>query len=665
MPSRGSRGSRGNRRDTHRPLLNVETSLAEWPAADHKLPLSDSSLETPPPSDGQAGEWQELGDLAIGEVSVCCRPGLWGGVFNLCNSALGAGILSFPYAFSLTGLSVGLLCTGLTALTLLATLLIVLEFQLLAGSAQSYQQLIRSFLGPTAERVCQVFLVVYFFLSCVAYLVVIGDQCQGLVGSDRPEWFLQRPVAVLAFAVLLVLPLSLLQSIASLGFSSFLALASCVYLAAMVVARAPPEGFQHMEQAKVDLSLFQAVPPICFAFQCHGNSVAIYAELPKASQDRRVFSLLCLISMLFCFLLYSTIGVAGYATFLDETRSDILLNYDGGDIQVSLARVGMLAVGAFSYPICHFVARSAYLDLWRTWTGRADPSNTVKNGRPEQERADRDDEEGTGAARSNGGLLGVAATGRETEMWEQAEQEGEMMLEKETGLQKGRAGVGGEQLSDGNMLHVQQGKTNSHVERSAVAQAEGQQQPLLHVQREGEGDVQGSQQLGRQTNGTAGAGGGPVVPGGQTHPPVHNGHNVQPAAARLASSASTSTSPACDFYVGTLLFLALSVVMALYMPNIGTVIGVMGALGSCSLIFLVPGLLLRYGDLRGHERRLRHRALAQVDLRIFAVRRGRLRDCLLSNDTGMVLLCAGVVLAGLGMATSVLADLHVEGFTAN
>lgn len=179
--------------------------------------------------------------------------------------------------------------------------------------------------------------------------------------------------------MIFVFPLCLLKRISLLGYSSFLAIVMVYYFTCMLVAfsfkgttdscgNVTPSLIQDTSSIFSDISwwnfsveFFQCAPIICFAFQCHLSSVPIYNELKDRSPKR--MSIVCAFGLSNCLLLYTVAGVAGYITFLSNTQSDVLLNYDDSNVWVIICRLGMGLVACFSFPILNFVSRLACNDF--------------------------------------------------------------------------------------------------------------------------------------------------------------------------------------------------------------------------------------------------------------------------------------------------------------
>jgi hypothetical protein len=77
--------------------------------------------------------------------------------------------------------------------------------------------------------------------------------------------------------------------------------------------------------------------------------------------------------VLLCTVLYLSVGSFGYIQFLDETKSNILLNFPKEDVLLKVAQVSYALVVCFAYPMICFAARSSvdrflFRERPLTWT---------------------------------------------------------------------------------------------------------------------------------------------------------------------------------------------------------------------------------------------------------------------------------------------------------
>jgi amino acid permease len=91
-------------------------------------------------------------------------------VATLCNSAVGAGVLSLPFAFRCSGLVGGLLLCLLVAFAESFSLYVLSKFAE-RYSAPSYGSLVRRALGRKTASSLSAIMLLYLAGSCIAYLV--------------------------------------------------------------------------------------------------------------------------------------------------------------------------------------------------------------------------------------------------------------------------------------------------------------------------------------------------------------------------------------------------------------------------------------------------------------------------------------------------------------
>lgn len=228
---------------------------------------------------------------------------------NLANCAVGAGILSLPYAVRETGAILGLVLCTLVAFVIVFTLRVLVR----AGDAHdaaSYQELVRKALGPVASVFVSLTLIVYIFGSCVAYTIIVADSVDAVsAAANRPlradVLGPSRDVVVVVTSVFVLLPLSLLRRTESLGPASTLTIVALAYTVAAVIFEAArafrgedddetvaadrwgwdlTDGTATVAGRTVDLwrvdsGTVLALPVFVFAFQCHIQILSIYAEL--------------------------------------------------------------------------------------------------------------------------------------------------------------------------------------------------------------------------------------------------------------------------------------------------------------------------------------------------------------------------------------------------
>ncbi|XP_031977466.1 putative sodium-coupled neutral amino acid transporter 8 isoform X4 [Corvus moneduloides] len=301
-----------------------------------------------------AGEGRPLLPAAGGSAGLS-SPELSsaGAVFILLKSALGAGLLSFPWAFGRAGGAVPALLVELGSLVFLVSGLAVLGYAAALSAQPTYQGVVRAVCGAAVGKLCEVCFLLNLFMISVALLRVVGDQLEKLCDSlylngtlsgapQLPPWYVDQRFTLSALCVLVIFPLSVPREI----------------------------GFQKYSRSSSWTSIFSVIPTICFGFQCHEACVAIYSSMRNQSFSHWIA--VSVLSMLICLLIYSlTAGLYGYLTFGEAVASDVLMSYPGNDPVVIIARLLFGVSIVTIYPIVVLLGRSVVKDLWATPKRRA------------------------------------------------------------------------------------------------------------------------------------------------------------------------------------------------------------------------------------------------------------------------------------------------------
>ncbi|MEW5297319.1 MAG: hypothetical protein WDW36_000536 [Sanguina aurantia] len=330
----------------------------------------------------------------------------WASVFTLCNSAIGAGVLSLPFAFQSAGVLGGLLLCliigGMEGFTLY-----VLSKAAQRYEASSYNKLVRKCLGKKLGLVLASIQVVYLAGSCVAYQVIIGDTFSslGVQALGRASPWLDRQFIILLLSSLVILPVCFFRKITALSSLSSIAVAGFVYTALAVVysglqlaaARPPGRHWEGMQLVKWDLQALYAIPIVVFGFNCHANVVTIFSELmprpdrllhilpaspsdyaslpfytPRPSSLKMIGMLGVIASALGIIMSgYLLVGSAGYIAYPLNANSNILNSFPADDHVIQVARVAIGCVVLAHYPLNHHPARGAfeYIHAYFSGTG--------------------------------------------------------------------------------------------------------------------------------------------------------------------------------------------------------------------------------------------------------------------------------------------------------
>ncbi|PKU27432.1 sodium-coupled neutral amino acid transporter 7 [Limosa lapponica baueri] len=145
--------------------INSDYKDWEWSAdaGERARLLQSPSVETVPKS----GESQGNG---LGATSAL------GAVFIVVNAALGAGLLNFPAAFSMAGGVAAGIALQMCMLIFIIGGLVILAYCSQASNERTYQEVVWAVCGKVPGVLCEVAIAVYTFGTCIAFLIIIGDQ---------------------------------------------------------------------------------------------------------------------------------------------------------------------------------------------------------------------------------------------------------------------------------------------------------------------------------------------------------------------------------------------------------------------------------------------------------------------------------------------------------
>jgi sodium-coupled neutral amino acid transporter 11 len=162
---------------------------------------------------------------------------------NLATSIVGAGVLGLPFAFLCAGWLLGSVLFVLSGALNLVALHVIAEKTIAAEvhgkPVQTFEELVRVFLGHRAYLVSTCMVVISAVGTCVAYLIIIESLSQPVVAAvmGTDSMWSARPVLILSFAYAIAFPLTALPSLHALAHSSLLAVLTVLVVGVVIVWR--------------------------------------------------------------------------------------------------------------------------------------------------------------------------------------------------------------------------------------------------------------------------------------------------------------------------------------------------------------------------------------------------------------------------------------------
>ncbi|XP_030269744.1 sodium-coupled neutral amino acid transporter 7 [Sparus aurata] len=303
----------------------------------------------------------------------------FGAVFIVVNAALGAGLLNFPAAFNMAGGVTAGVMLQMFMLIFIISGLVILGYCSKVSNESTYQEVVRATCGKVTGVLCEVAIAIYTFGTCIAFFIVIGDQLDRLIDAiaHRPEgaesyWYTDRKFTIVVTAVLIILPLSIPKEIGFQKYASTLSVMGTWYVTIVVIIKYiwPDKdmtpGYVPPSSASWT-AVFNAMPTICFGFQCHVSCVPVFDSMSK--KEIKPWGVVVTLSMIICLFVYTGTGVCGFLTFGSNVSQDVLMSYPPNDIAVAIARAFIVICVITSYPILHFCGRAVIEGLWLRFQG--------------------------------------------------------------------------------------------------------------------------------------------------------------------------------------------------------------------------------------------------------------------------------------------------------
>ncbi|CAM9311032.1 unnamed protein product [Ectocarpus sp. 6 AP-2014] len=310
------------------------------------------------------------------------KSGMSASVFNLAKNILGAGMLSLPNgvaAFSDSRKAIvpaSLIIAALGAVS--AYTFVLIGRSCAETNAESYEQSWARTVGQKSAWVPAGACVATCFAGCLAFTIIIGDSFSALAKTfGAPALVAKRSNIIMAVSATVLLPLSLLKNLKSLGFTSMLGTSGLVYTAVMMAIRFfdgsyAAGGKFHALLPAAGAPVFDAkgTNPICFlvlvsmlstAYEAHFNAPLFYRELKDNTVPR--YSKMVSISFLASVATMTAVTAFGFLTFGGASSGYILNNYATTDRLATVARVAVASSLVFSYPLCFVGLRDGIREM--------------------------------------------------------------------------------------------------------------------------------------------------------------------------------------------------------------------------------------------------------------------------------------------------------------
>eukprot|EP00903_Cladosiphon_okamuranus_P022166 g20383.t3 len=340
-----------------KPQRSTSMGLAEGDKGSSGAPSSLDSpysarLPTNPPEPAAASYGSKGKEMATPEL-IRPSPGNpsrqsqpQSAMFNLLATIVGGGVLSLPYAFRLTGVLTGIVLMALAAVAGDFSLYMLCSCARRTGQI-SYVEVAQAAFGKSGAFVTTSVLMIMTVFVMIAYMVLVRDIWTGIISSVVGRALdAEQSNQVLFVALAAVFPACLAKDLHALRHFCYIGFFSAMVLTAAIAYRSV-EANNMNPAARLQLKLnadswgdiFEAFPILCLSFLCHFNILSVHSQFVNPTRER--LKGLLHGTMGLTAALYIVLALCGYLYAFEDTKDDILLNFDPSDRVMILGRVGM------------------------------------------------------------------------------------------------------------------------------------------------------------------------------------------------------------------------------------------------------------------------------------------------------------------------------------
>ncbi|KAJ1919122.1 hypothetical protein H4219_002171 [Mycoemilia scoparia] len=300
---------------------------------------------------------ERSGNSDHGETALEPTATVFSSSANLANTIIGSGMLAMPAALATMGIGLGVImivfsaCTSMFGLHLLAC-----SARRVSGRNSSFFE-ISKLTYPGAGIFFDAAIAIKCFGVSISYLIIFSDLMPEVMESFGIHVsFLSNRDFWTTVAILVLAPLAFQRRLDALKYTSVISLSSVVLLLVLVAKfyfspDRKPIDFDKIVIFRWSSDFFTKLPIFVFGFTCHQNIFSVHNEL----RDNSTFMInwVIVISISVACAVYQWVAILGYLSFGEDTKDNLLLNYDKGTM-VTLCRLGVAILVLFSYPLqCH------------------------------------------------------------------------------------------------------------------------------------------------------------------------------------------------------------------------------------------------------------------------------------------------------------------------
>ena len=289
-------------------------------------------------------------------------------VMNLLNSLIGAGILSVPNSFTNCGIFVSIaMLVIVAALSLIATFMVIILAN--KTGAIGLSELAFKILGKPGSLSLSILNLLFLITALIAYLILAGDSLFSWFkfgGIDLESSVWERALAILIYAIVLPIALTIPRNISFLKYFSTATVFCVIFFVIVIVYKSiafmiSNNGIEaSVSYGKIDFTVFSSLSIYGLSFAL---PAVVLPPLRLYDTDPKKRKIVSTWAIILCTLLVCIPGVFGYLQFGTSCNSNILKSFPDNDIIIVIVRAAFFVIVSSAYPMVSQSVMSAWDQL--------------------------------------------------------------------------------------------------------------------------------------------------------------------------------------------------------------------------------------------------------------------------------------------------------------
>lgn len=301
--------------------------------------------------------------------------GLLASSFNLASATLGAGIISIPSGFNLSGIVMSCIYLALAAAGTVYSMNLLAKVMVKTG-LRSYAQSARLLLGRGADIFLAALIIIQCFGGSVAYIIATSTLLKPILGvSSSPQYLKTKSGNRLITSMIwlcFMLPLVFPKKVNSLRYVSTFGVLFIVYFVICMIVHSATHGLHdpairsEMKNMRTGNEALEGLGVFLFSLMVQLNAFDIFFEMRHKTVFHFTLYTTCATGT--CVVLYVLSGIFGYADFGDKVRDSVLSLYDPiSEPYVAVGYIGIIIKICVAFALHMIPFRDAIYHFLR-WT---------------------------------------------------------------------------------------------------------------------------------------------------------------------------------------------------------------------------------------------------------------------------------------------------------